>query len=173
MANPVENVRAKVAGITGAAEARLKGLKGVFTKLAEQHHQVSSLLSTIEKTEDLTRRAALWAEIRRELVSHEQAELLQVYPVLEDYETTRDIARLHTEAAGELEAAVQELDHLGFQSDAWQPALERLVGKVRAHAELEEQQLFPRAQEALGDDAAKELEAPFERAKELALQKLG
>jgi hypothetical protein len=33
--------------------------------------------------------------------------------------------------------------------------------------------LFPRAQEALGDDAAKELEAPFERAKELALQKLG
>jgi hemerythrin superfamily protein len=173
MANPVEHIKAKVAGISGAAEARFKGLKGVFTKLAEQHHQVSSLLSTIEKTDDLTRRAALWAEIRRELVSHEQAELLQVYPLLEDYETTREIARLHTQAAGELETAVQELDGIGFQSDAWQPALERLIGKVRAHVELEEEQLFPRAQEILGDDVARELEVPFERAKELALQRLG
>jgi hemerythrin superfamily protein len=173
MANPVEHIKAKVAGISGAAEARFKGLKGVFTKLAEQHHQVSSLLSTIEKTDDLTRRAALWAEIRRELVSHEQAELLQVYPLLEDYETTREIARLHTQAAGELETAVQELDGIGFQSDAWQPALERLIEKVRAHVELEEEQLFPRAQEILGDDVARELEVPFERAKELALQQLG
>jgi hemerythrin superfamily protein len=173
MANPVEHIKAKVAGISGAAEARFKGLKGVFTKLAEQHRQVSSLLSTIEKTDDLTRRAALWAEIRRELVSHEQAELLQVYPILEDYETTREIARLHTQAAGELETAVQELDGIGFQSDAWQPALERLIQKVRAHVELEEEQFFPRAQEILGDDVARELEVPFERAKELALQRLG
>jgi hemerythrin superfamily protein len=173
MANSVEHVKAKVAGITGAVEARFKGLKGVFTKLAEQHHQVSSLLSALEKTDDLTRRAALWAEIRRELVSHEQAELVQVYPVLEDYETTREIAHRHTEAASELEAAVQELDGIGFQSDAWRPALERLIAKVRAHVELEEEQLFPRAQEALGDDAARELEAPFERAKELALERLG
>jgi iron-sulfur cluster repair protein YtfE (RIC family) len=173
MANPVEHVKAKVAGITGAVEARFKGLKGVFMKLAEQHHAVSSLLSDAEKTDDFTRRAALWAEIRRELVSHEQAELLQVYPVLEDYETTREIAHQHTEAAAELEAAVQELDSIGFQSDAWQPALERLIARVQAHVELEEEQLFPRAQEALGDEAARELEGPFERARELALARLG
>jgi hypothetical protein len=173
MNNPLEQVKAKVAGISGAVEARVKGLKGVFMKLAEQHHEVASLLSTAESTEDYTKRAELWSQIRRELVSHEQAELLSVYPILEDYEATRDIVRRHTEEAGELEAAVRELDGIGFQSDAWRPSLERLIALVKAHVELEEEQFFPRAQETLGDDAARELETPFTRAKQLALEKLG
>jgi hypothetical protein len=173
MNNPLEQVKAKVAGISGAVEARVKGLKGVFTKLAEQHHEVASLLSAAESTEDFTKRAELWHQIRRELVAHEQAELVSVYPILEDYEITRDIVRRHTEDAGELEAAVRELDGIGFQAEAWLPALQRLTALVKAHAELEEEQFFPRAQEALGDDAARELETSFARAQQLALEKLG
>jgi hemerythrin superfamily protein len=173
MANPIEHVRAKVAGITGAVEARVKGLKGVFMKLAEQHHQVSSLLTAAANTDDYTKRAELWSRARRELVSHEQAEMLQVYPILDEYETTRDIVRIHSEDAGQLESAVRELDRVGFQSAEWPSALERLIALVKAHAELEEEQLFPRAQEAIGDDAARELETPFTRAQQLALERLG
>jgi hypothetical protein len=71
MPNPVENVVAKAVGKAAAVEARLKGLKGVFMKLAEQHHQVASLLARAESTEDFTVRASLWRQIRKELVSHE------------------------------------------------------------------------------------------------------
>jgi hypothetical protein len=99
--------------------------------------------------------------------------MLQVYPILDEYETTRDIVRIHSEDAGQLESAVRELDRVGFQSAEWPSALERLIALVKAHAELEEEQLFPRAQEAIGDDAARELETPFTRAQQLALERLG
>lgn len=173
MTNPVEHVKAKVAGMAGAVEARMKGLKGVFRKLSEQHHEVSSLLATAVETDDYTKRAALWADIRRELVSHEQAELLQVYPVIEEHEITKDIGHRHTESAGELEAAVRELDGLGFQSDAWRAGAERLLVIVREHARVEEEEFFPRAQEALGEQVAQALEPSFTRAKALAAERLG
>jgi hypothetical protein len=173
MANPVEHVKAKVAGMAGAVEARMKGLKGVFGKLAEQHHEVSSLLETAQETDDYTKRAKLWSDIRRELVSHEQAELMQVYPVVAEYETAKDISLQHNEEAGKLEAAVRELDGIGYQSDEWLPALKRLVELVRTHVELEEEEFFPRAQEAMGEEAARELEGPFLRAKKLAEERLG
>jgi hypothetical protein len=173
MANPVEHVKAKVAGMAGAVEARMKGLKGVFGTLAEQHHEVSSLLSTAEDTEDYTKRAELWTDIRRELISHEQAELMQVYPVVAEYEIAKDISLRHNEEAAELEAAVREVDGIGFQSDAWLPALQRLIARVEAHVELEEEEFFPRAQDAMGEEAARELEAPFLRAKKLAAERLG
>jgi hypothetical protein len=173
MNNPLENVKAKVAGIAGAVGARAKGLKGVFLKLAEQHHELGSLLATAEGTKDFTKRAELWSKIRRELVSHEQAELLQVYPILDDYEVTRDIVRRHTEEATELETAVRELDGIGFQADEWHPALVRLIALVKAHVELEEEEFFPRAQDAIGDDAAREPETPYARAQQLALERIG
>jgi hypothetical protein len=51
--------------------------------------------------------------------------------------------------------------------------VQRLVALVKAHVELEEEEFFPRAQEAIGDAAARELETPFSRAKQLAMEKLG
>jgi hemerythrin superfamily protein len=172
MPNAIENAVAKVAGKTGAVEARFKGLKGVFTKLAEQHHEVGALLSRAESATDFSKRRDLWGEIRKQLISHEQGELLEIYPALESYAATRDVARRHAEEAGELEALIREVDSVGFQSDAWQPTLANLIAKVTEHVQIEETEFFPRAQEALGEDAAKQLEAPFMKAKEQAMQKI-
>ncbi|HEY3500639.1 MAG TPA: hemerythrin domain-containing protein [Polyangiaceae bacterium] len=172
MPNPIENFAAKVAGKTAAVEARLKGLKGVFNKLAEQHHALGSLLSRAESAEDPTSRAALWHEIRKELVSHEQAELLEIYPALAGNERTRAIAVAHADGASELEALIEEVDRMPPQTSDWKPALARLRAKVKEHVEIEETQYFPAAQAALGERAAKQLEAPFLAAKEMAMAKL-
>jgi hypothetical protein len=172
MPNPIENAVAKVAGMTGAVEARFRGLKGVFMKLAEQHHQVSAMLTRAESATDHTKRHDLWQEIRRELMSHEQGELMEVYPVLEGYDATRQIAREHADRAGELEGLIRQVDAIGYQSDAWLPALQRLIAKVKEHVETEEKDYFPRAQEAMGDEVAKQIEQPFLRTKEMAAQRL-
>lgn len=173
MSNPMQNVVAKATGKAAAVEAHFKGLRGVFTKLAEQHHAVAALLTRAVHAEELKERNELWGEIRKELIAHEQGELLEVYPMLESYEETRDIARRHADHAGELEDAITELDVIGAGSDAWQPALERLIAIVKEHVALEEQELFPRAQQALGEDAAKQVEASFLRAKEMAEKAFG
>jgi len=102
-----------------------------------------------------------------------QGELLEVYPVLESYEATRELARRHGDHANELEDAIAELDAIGAGAPAWKPALERLIAIVKEHVALEEQELFPRAQQALGDEAARQLERAFLRAKEMAARAFG
>jgi hypothetical protein len=168
MSNPIEKVVAKVAGKTAGIEARFNGLRGVFATLAEQHHEATSLLLGAESTNDYTKRSELWRQVRRALLSHEQAELLEIFPVLEGYEATRELARRHATHANELHQLIIHVDSLGVQSDAWRPSLQRLLAKVKEHAAEEEGEFFPKAQEALGEFRVKKLEAPFLRAQEIA-----
>ncbi len=172
MANVFENAASKVAGKAAAVEARLNGLTGVFTKLAEQHHAVGVLLTQAEGTTDPAKRRELWVEIRAALLSHEQAELLELYPLLETYETIRDLTPRHADHAGELEALIRQVDIVGTESDTWGFALQRLMAKVKEHVEKEETEFFPRAQAAIGDEVAKQLEKPFLRAQELVKSRL-
>jgi hypothetical protein len=172
MPNTFENVVAKVTGKAAAVEARMRGLKGVFNRLAEQHHEVGSLLSRAEAADDPSSRAGLWRQIRKQLVAHEQGELLEIYPVLAGYERTREIALAHSNHASELEELISEVDALAPQSAEWKPALMRLIETVKEHVELEETQFFPAAQEAMGEEAARLLEKPFLDAEQMALNKL-
>lgn len=169
MSSSIDSALAKMAGTAGFVEARLRGLRGVFTTLAEQHHELGALFGRLEDATELERRTELWKEIRRELVSHEQAELIEIYPLLEAHDVTRVIAREHVEDADDLELLVQELDRTPMEGDEWKQALKRLIAKFDEHVKLEETKLFVEVQEALGEEAAKQLEEPFLRTKELAL----
>jgi hypothetical protein len=83
-----------------------------------------------------------------------------------------DIVAAHANDAAEVETSIAEVDAIPFQTAEWQPALRRLIEKVTEHVELEERDLFPKAQQALGIDAVTQLEAPFERAKAMAASRL-
>jgi hemerythrin superfamily protein len=166
MPNPIENVIAKGRGMVGAVEARAKGLKGVFVKLAEQHREAAALLSRAESATDTEKRRDLWREIKKQLVSHERAELSEIYPMLSAYDTTRDIVARHGQEAQVLESTIRQIDAMTFDTPAWKTSIERLTALVKQHVEEEEGDFFPRAQEAIGDEAAKQLEEPFMRAKQ-------
>jgi hemerythrin superfamily protein len=173
MPNPIEKIAAKGAGKVAAAGARAKGLTGVFNTLAEQHHEAAALLKRAENTDDPAKREDLWRSIRRELLSHERAELNTVYPALKQEPATRDIPKHHNEEVPELEAAIAEIDLVGFSSTEWKPLIQRLTALVTEHAEEEENEFFPRAQEALGKETAAKLEEPFNAAKKRAADSIG
>jgi hypothetical protein len=173
MANPIQNAVGRVTGKPVAVETGTQGLRGVFAKLAEQHREVTTLLSIAVCTSDVAKRRKLWQEIRRELIVHEQAELLEIYPLLEANDATRDIARRHTAHAADVEQLIDEVDAVGVEAEGWQSALEGLIARVEEHIEKEENEFFPRAQQALGNDATRQLERPFLRAKEMAATMFG
>jgi len=173
MPNPIQNAVAKGAGKPAAVEAGTKGLRGVFARLAEQHRDVNTLLSIAVCTSDVAKRRTLWQRIRTELIAHEQAELLEIYPLLEANDATRDIARRHTAHAADVEELIDEVDTVGAEAEGWQPALERLIAKLQQHIEKEENEFFPRAQQALGEAATKQLEKPLLRAKDHAATMFG
>lgn len=141
-------------------------LIGVFSTLAEQHRQVAAMLAQLQQ--DPASRALQWPAVRRELVSHEHGEVRELYPVLRQYEELRAFADRHDEEARELEALIGRLDTLDVQSAAWGDVLDVLVSTVLHHAkDEEEREIFPAAQNAIGEARAIELDAKVLLAKQL------
>jgi hypothetical protein len=144
----------------------------VFLHLAEEHGEVSAMMKQVSKSEDAQVRREHYVKIRAELLSHERAELAEVYPALAAHERTRDLAQIHDREAMQLESAIRAVDALDPATDAWRLAFERLLALVEQHVEEEEKHFFPTAQAALGDGAAEALRPRYESAKNSAKKQL-
>jgi hemerythrin superfamily protein len=163
MPNPVDTMISKGKGAIKSIQARLEGLQGVFRTIAQQHGEVSALLKRVEH--DADKRQDLWPKIRMELLSHEHAELREVYPVLRQHAATRALADHHDADARELEQMIARLDRLDIESEAWGALFSELTDAVVAHAAEEEQVIFPAAQEAIGEVLAEDMDRRFLAAK--------
>lgn len=137
-------------------------LVGVFQLLAEQHHQMSALLDQLMR-DPATRRTG-WPAARQALLAHEQGEVQEVFPVLRAKSPLRPFADHHDAEARMLDAMIRQLDELDVGSDAWASVLATLAATVSAHADEEEREIFPAAQDVLGEGEAIALEAPCLRA---------
>ena len=157
-------------GKVKAIKARLSGLVGVFKTLAEQHGEVTMLLERAKASNE--KFVQLWPTIRRELLSHEKAELREVYPMLRTREATRPLAQEHDLEAQEMEQLIAAIDELPVAAPERAEVYQRLVTAVTEHAREEEGEIFPRAQEAIGKAQAEALEATFLAAKKQIAQSI-
>lgn len=160
MPNRLDSMLSKGAGVMKGVKARLDGLHGVFKTLAEQHGEVAAMLKRLQDKPE--KKAELWPDIRRELISHERAEMREIYPVLRQHAATRVLADHHDQEAADLERLIERLD---VETGDWPALFAQLVDAVVNHAEEEETQIFSKAQEAIGDRTTKDLEARFLAAK--------
>jgi hemerythrin superfamily protein len=163
MPNPMDSMIAKGKGVLKTVEATLEGLRGVFRTLAKQHGEVSALLQRVKGHAD--KRRELWPKIRMELLSHERAEMREVYPVLRQREATRAFADHHDQEARAMEQLIVRLEMLDISSDDWGNLFAELADTVIAHANEEEQTIFPAAQAAIGEALTDELDRKFLAAK--------
>lgn len=159
MPNRMDSILSQSMGKLKAAKARISGLGGVFKTLTEQHGEVTVLLERAKTSDD--KFSQLWPEIRRELLSHEQAEMREVYPVLRTHDETRALADHHDAEARELEQLIANIHELAAGSPAWREPYQQLIDKVIHHAREEENDIFPKAQDAIGKDQAEALDAKF------------
>ncbi|HEY0189791.1 MAG TPA: hemerythrin domain-containing protein [Kofleriaceae bacterium] len=137
----------------------------MFATLADQHAQAAQMFEQIQSHP--LRRAVLWPELRRLLVSHEHAEVRELYPVLRQYGQTFALANDHDAEACQLDALIGRLDTLPIDSAPWGAVFDQLVVTVLHHAkEVEEQQIFPVAQQVLGEARALELDAKLAMAQQ-------
>lgn len=165
MPNRMDSMLSKGAGMMKGVKARLEGLTGVFKTLAEQHGEVAAMLKRLQSKPE--KKAELWPEIRRNLLSHERGEMREVYPVLRQHVQTRAFAEHHDQEAAEMERLIERID--AAIADDWRPLFDQLVDTVIHHANEEESSIFPKAQEAIGDQVAKDLEPRFLAAQKQAM----
>lgn len=163
----MDKIVAKTKGELHAIKARLDGLVGVWRTLAEDHGEAAAMLK--RASDDATKRTELWPQIRSALTAHEKAELRAVYPVLRQHPELRDLADEHDAEAKDLEEIISQLNNLSMQSREADSLFDELVQAVTEHVEVEEQHIFPRAQDVLGTDVSRDLEAKFVAAKKQIL----
>ena len=163
MPSRMDSMISKGMGTAKKMEARLRGLVGVFKTLSEQHGEAFALLRRVQG--DASKRVALWPKIRQELLSHEKAELREVYPVLSEHAETRPLALQHDAEASELSMLIDRIHATEISSEEWGLLFDQLVELVERHVQEEEHEIFPRAQEAIGAPRARDIEARFLAAK--------
>jgi hemerythrin superfamily protein len=146
------------------ASTTLRPLAGVFETLAEQHRQVLDLLRRAASTRGRVKRRELWTRARRQLLSHERAEEQAVYAALEGYDAAQPLLGQHGDQAVELELAIADLDAIDCASKEWIEVLRQVTARVEEHIHDEESDFFPRAQELLGENTARDLDDSFSKA---------
>lgn len=168
MPSRIDSFVSKTAGEARSAKARIEGLEGVFRMLSKQHGEAMALVERVQA--DPSKRAELWPRIRAELTSHEQAEVRALYPALRAYDALRPLVERHDAEAQELSALIQRIGALNLGADEWGPLFDQLADKLERHVALEEDEIFPTSQDAIGKDRARELEQPVLAAKKQIMQ---
>ena len=139
------------------------GLTGVFKTLAKQHSEAGTLLKKAEGISEPGKRAEEWKKIRVELLSHEKSEMREIYPVLRQHSETKSLAEQHDREAKDLESMIMQLDKTDASSSEWLNLLKKITDGVQRHAKEEENEIFPKAQQAIGKAEAERLDARFQQ----------
>lgn len=163
MPNRIDSLISEGAAKAKGLKARFEGLKGIFRTLAEQHGKVLALMERVKGNSD--KRSELWPTIRMELLSHERAEVRELFPVLRQRPATAQLADHHDKEAQELEQLIARIEATPLTSDTWGTLFDTLVDTVKRHAKEEENDMFPKAQEELGEEQVVALDQAFLRTK--------
>jgi hemerythrin-like domain-containing protein len=148
----MERALSSTLGKAKRTQAALHGLKGVFRTLSEEHGEASALIRRLQKTSDPGDRARLFPQIRIDLLSHERAEIEEIYSPLSAFEETRQLAEEHDVEASEIEELLFKLNAVPFDDPEWDVRFDELVDVVEHHVVEEEGEYFPKANRVLSDD---------------------
>jgi hemerythrin superfamily protein len=159
----MDSILSTGAGVVKSFKARIAGLTGVWRTLAEQHGEVAVLMERAKASDE--KFTELWPTIRRELVSHEKAEVREVFPTLRTSSATRSLADHHDAEANQLEYLIGKIDELAIGAQERRDTFQKLIDTVLHHAKEEENEIFPKAQEAFGKEVAERLDEKFKATK--------
>lgn len=161
MPQSTQNVPARHQPSAGALASAVRAPIGVFRRLVEQHQRACERFERLRRAATPDERQSEWAALRRELLSHERGEVLEVYAALEGYDAAREMLEQHTREANELESVINELAAVPYESEEWKAKLLDVAALFEEHVREEELDFFPRAQEMLGEELSRELEERY------------
>ena len=144
----------------------------IFELLARDHRNVRALLDEIEGAEDDRQRQALFSRLVDEVEAHSQAEDDVFYSTLESAGNLADRIDEARQEHDQVEALLEELDGLPVSGDDWLDKVREIRLLIEHHVAEEEQQLFPLARQALGDQEALRLGSEFLHARLLVTEEV-
>jgi hemerythrin-like domain-containing protein len=140
-----------------------------FTLLKADHQKVAGILEKIESTtERATKgREELFAQLKSELEVHTRIEETILYPALEEYEETRDIALEAYEEHAVVKQLLEDLDSSDKADEHWTAKFTVLKENIEHHVEEEEGEMFTKARKVLSEEDINKLGERLEAAKKV------
>lgn len=135
--------------------------------LADHRHAEQVLQGFTDTTAD--QKDDAFCELTYTLVRHEVAEEEVVYPALRRYvDGGDDLADMRIAEQSKAEELLAEMEEAGVDSAEFPAMFTTLRSEVLAHAEAEEQSVFPELTTCISPDELLELGRRYSRAKKLA-----
>lgn len=141
--------------------------RDIFSLIKADHRKVDGLFAKLEKT---TERAAntrkkWYAELRRELTLHTEAEEKALYPSLKENEKTEEIGFESVEEHDIVKFLLGKLDDTPCDAKEWTAQITALQEAVEHHVEEEEDEMFPKMRKAFSKEELEEFAQGFEAIK--------
>jgi hemerythrin-like domain-containing protein len=127
-----------------------------FKLLKADHEKVAELF---ERMESASGKAKLnvFKQIKTELELHAHIEEKIFYPALEKPSETHDLTLEAYEEHNQVKKLLTELGRARTANDEWEAKAKVLQENVEHHVEEEENELFPKADQVLGDEEIEDL----------------
>jgi hemerythrin superfamily protein len=134
---------------------------GVVGAVQRDHREIEQMLDNVESSSGAKRQDA-FARLAEKLQAHEAAEEKVVHPLAKDEGNAGTVDELVGEEQT-ASKALEKLQGLDVDSEAFEQAFQQLKRDVLAHAEQEERDEHPRLLEETPADELERREGMFER----------
>jgi hemerythrin-like domain-containing protein len=131
--------------------------------LRQDHREVDNLIAMLEDT--TTASTSLFEQLKTSLTLHAQVEEEIFYPAMEEFEEAEELVTESYEEHAEVKDLLEEMTGLNPQDEEFQDLLTQLKDSVQQHVEEEEAEMFPQAEELLGEDRLETIGNEIEQAK--------
>jgi len=142
-----------------------------FKLLKADHKKVAGLFDQLESARGANK-LSVFKQIKTELELHAHIEEKIFYPALEEPEETHDLTLEAYEEHKVVKKLLQELGRARTANEEWEAKAKVLRENVEHHVEEEENELFEKAEAALGAEEIEELGEQLE-AEKVRKQKSG
>ena len=139
----------------------------VFTLLKQDHEKVSGIFDKLEETTErgVKTREELFARLKNELEVHTQIEEQIFYPAIKDADETHEITLEAVEEHNVVKRLLTELETDPKDDERWAAKLKVLKENVEHHVREEEEEMFEKSRQVLGQERIEELGTRLEEAK--------
>lgn len=137
-------------------------MPSIYEAIQKDHQRHRDLLNTIAETEgDSPERRKAWDEFYRDIKSHSAAEEETFYSKLMNETWGQDAARHSVHEHAEMDEILEELREMDMASPGWLTRFKTLKHDYEHHMEEEENEVFSRAKDVIGEEENDDYGARF------------
>jgi iron-sulfur cluster repair protein YtfE (RIC family) len=122
----------------------------LFDLLKQDHREVEQMMKQI-LTKPQTQCESAFIDLNDELSQHMQLEEKFFYPKLQDQQGLKTLMKDALQEHQETKQLLQELDRMGCDAQEWKQTFQKMQQGVLHHVQEEENQVFPKSEQVLGE----------------------